>query len=151
MSEIPEDVLAYLEVVGRDTERARALHAVFSTVNGAMPAGYSLGMHFGMPGWVVPLDVFPVTYNKKPLSYVSLGATKNYNSLYLMALYGDSGADARFRAAWAATGRSLDMGKSCLRFRSLADLDLGLIADTVRSVPVNKYLATYQRIKGARS
>jgi hypothetical protein len=30
-------------------------------------------------------------------------------------------------------------------------VDLGLIADTARAVPVDKFLATYQRIKGNRS
>jgi hypothetical protein len=40
------------------------------------------------------------------------------------------------------------MGKSCLRFRTLGDVDLDLIAETVAAFPVERFLATYQRIRG---
>ncbi len=130
-------------------EQRAVLYPVIDAVRDAMPPGYVLGMHWGMPGWTIPLETFPNTYNGQPLAYVSLAAQKNYNSLYLMGLYGDPAADAAFRAEWAATGRKLNMGKSCLRFKTLADVDLGIIARTVASIPVDRYLATYQRIKPA--
>lgn len=130
-------------------EQRAVLYPVIDAVRDAMPPGYVLGMHWGMPGWTIPLETFPNTYNGQPLAYVSLAAQKNYNSLYLMGLYGDPSADAAFRAEWAATGRKLNMGKSCLRFKTLADVDLGIIARTVASIPVERYLATYQRIKPA--
>lgn len=123
------------------------LYPVIDVVRDAMPPGYVLGMNFGMPGWVIPLSTYPNTYNNKPLAYVSLAAQKNYHSLYLMALYGNPQADAAFRAEWAETGLKLDMGKSCLRFRSLADIDLHLIARCVASVSVEQYLATYESLK----
>ncbi len=81
--------------------------------------------------WVVPLDVHPDTYNKAPLSYVGLAAQKNYSSLYLMSLYaGASMGEDEFRARWSAP-RKLDMGKSCVRFRAVSDLDLDLIREVV--------------------
>ena len=123
------------------------LYPVIDAVRDAMPEGYRLGLFWGMPGWVIPLETYPNTYNGQPLAYVSLAAQKNYNSLYLMGLYGDPVADAAFRAAWAATGRTLNMGKSCLRFKTLADVDLDLIARTVASVTVEQYIAAYERIK----
>lgn len=128
---------------------ARAvLYPVIDAVRDAMPPGYELGMHFGMPGWVIPLSRYPKTYNGRPLAYVSLAAHKNYQSLYLMGLYGNPEKDAAFRAEWAATGRVLKMGKSCLRFRTLADIDLDIIARTVAGVSVEDYLAAYERVKG---
>jgi hypothetical protein len=96
---------------------------------------------------VVPLERYPNTYNQQPLAYVSLAAQKNYNSLYLMALYSFPEKDAAFRTAWAATGRTLNMGKSCVRFRTLADLDLDLIARTVASVFVEDFIANYERVR----
>jgi hypothetical protein len=42
------------------------------------------------------------------------------------------------------------MGKSCLRFRTLGDVDLGIIGRTVAAVPVERYLEEYSRIKGGR-
>lgn len=142
---IPTEVASYfagLDVATRDT-----VHPVFDVLRESVPEGYQLGMHWGMPTWVVPLETYPDTYNKQPLAFVGLAAQKNYNSLYLMFLYSDSEEDAAFRSEWARTGLTLDMGKSCLRFRSLADLDLGILARAVQSVPVEQFLSTYERIR----
>ena len=144
-TEIPADVERYFDAL--DPARRGILRPVFDVIRAAMPQGYRLEMGYGMPGWVIPLETYPNTYNGQPLSYAGLAAQKRYNSIYLMALYSDPEADAAFRAAWAATGRKLNMGKSCLRFKTLADLDLDLIAETIASVPVERFLATYERIK----
>ncbi|NEN06885.1 DUF1801 domain-containing protein [Diaminobutyricibacter tongyongensis] len=143
---VPQEVEAYFDAL--DSDRRAVVLPVFETVRAAMPDGYRLGMQWRMPGWVVPLERFPDTYNKQPLAYVSLAAQKNYNSLYLMAIYSDTEEDRRFRAAWADGGRKLDMGKSCLRFRTLSDVDLDVVAQTVAAFPVERFLAIYERIRG---
>jgi hypothetical protein len=142
---MPPEVVEYFDALAPD--RRAVLEPVFDTVAAAMPEGYRLGVQWGMPGWVIPLDTYPNTYNKQPLAYVSLAANKNYNSLYLMALYSDSADDKEFRESWARGGRRLDMGKSCLRFKTLDDVDLPLIASTVAAFPVARYLAIYERIR----
>ncbi len=146
-SAVPEDVRAYLDALPE--ERRAVIGTVFDTVRAAMPDGYELAMAWGMPTWSVPLATFPRTYNGKPLAYVSLAAQKNYNSLYLMALYSDSTEEADFAERWRESGRTLDMGKSCLRFRRLEDVDLGIVADTVAAMPVERFLETYERIRPA--
>jgi len=138
-------VLVYFEDV--EGNRGEALRAVFTTVRDAMPPGYELTEYRGSPHWVIPLSTFPNTYNKQPLAYVTLIGQKNYSSLYLMGLYSDPEKESAFRAAWEATGRKLDLGKSCLRFRTLDDVDLGLIAQTVAGTSVEHFLDTYARIK----
>ena len=123
------------------------MRAVFETVNDAMPEGYELGDFRGAPSWTIPLSTYPVTYNKQPLDYVALIAQKNYNSLYLMGLYSVPEDAAEFERAWLATGRKLNMGKSCLRFKVLADVDLDLIKSTVAATSVELYLDTYERLR----
>lgn len=146
---IPEEVSRYLAAVGG--ERGESLRAVFEAVHGAMPEGYELESFRGAPSWVVPLSTFSPTYNGDPLSYVALMAQKNYNSLYLMGLYRDGDAVREFREAWLATGLKLDMGKSCLRFRTLEDVDLGLLRDAIASFPVERLLESERRTRpGAR-
>jgi hypothetical protein len=39
------------------------------------------------------------------------------------------------------------MGKSCLRFRKLEDLNLDLIAETVAGTPVDAYIARYEQAR----
>jgi len=139
-ADVPADVRAYLDTA--EGERGEALRMVFDTVQAAMPAGYELELAWGMPTWVVPLATLPDTYNGKALVYVSLAAQKRYNALYLMTV---AGADEDgFRERWEATGRTLDMGKSCLRFRSLDDVDLGILHDTVSAVAVEEYVEKYR-------
>ncbi len=144
-TDVPTEVASYF--AGLDPAKRDSIYPVFEVLMESVPEGYQLGMHWGMPTWVVPIETFPDTYNKQPLAFVGLAAQKNYNSLYLMYLYSDSDDDAAFRSEWATTGLKLDMGKSCLRFRSPADLDLGIIARTVKAVPVEHFLSTYERIQ----
>ena len=142
---VPADVAEYLASL--EGERGDAVRAVFETVHRAMPEGYELGSFRGAPLWTIPLSTYPTTYNKQPLSNVSIIAQKNYNSLYLMGLYTDSVELQEFVDAWKATGLKLNMGKSCVRFKTVADVDLDIIAKTVASTSVESYIETYERLR----
>ncbi len=132
---------------GLEPERREVVQAVHDVVSAAIPAGYHEAVAWGMITWWVPLERYPDTYNGQPLGYVALAAQKRHYALYLMGLYSDTEQDRDFRARWQATGRSLDMGKSCLRFKRLDDLDLDLVAEVVASMPVDEFLATYERVR----
>ena len=54
-----------------------------------------------------------------------------------------------FRRRFVATGRKLDMGKSCVRFRRLDDLPLDLIAETVAATPVDDYIDLAESARGS--
>jgi hypothetical protein len=87
--------------------------------------------------------VYPAGYHcdpKQPLPFAGLASQKNYMSLYLMCTYGDSELSRWFREAWAKTGKKLDMGKSCVRFKKLDDLALDVIAEAIRRVPAKMYI-----------
>ncbi|MCU0265999.1 MAG: DUF1801 domain-containing protein [Actinomycetia bacterium] len=135
----PEEYLAELA-----PERRAVVAAVRDVVRRSLPDGYEEGMGWGMITWSVPLSRYPHTYNGQPLAYVSLAAQQRHYSLYLMGVYADSEAERDFRHRWEATGRRLDMGKSCLRFRRLADLDLDLLGELVASTPVDAFVARYE-------
>ena len=128
-------------------ERREVVRAVRDVVAAAMPEGYAEGVAFGMITWSIPLERYPNTYNGQPLGYVALAAQKRHYALYLMGLYADSDEAAQFRRRWEAGGRRLDMGKSCLRFRGLDDLDLDLVAEVVAGTSVLAYLERYERAR----
>jgi len=137
-----EGYLADLEPERRDIVRA-----VYDIVHAAMPVGYDEGVAWGMITWSVPLERFPETYNGQPLAYLSLAAQKRHYALYLMGPYIDGDREQDFRERWQAGGRTLDMGKSCLRFKRIEDLDLELVSEVVASMPVEDFLATYARVR----
>jgi hypothetical protein len=132
-------VADYIESVPEP--RRTAIEAVRDVILANLPDGYAEGIQYGMIGYFVPLERFPATYNGQPLAYIGLANQKNYMSLYLMGVYGDAESD--FRERFAATGKKLDMGKSCLRFRTLDDLPLDVIADEVGRVPVERFIEQY--------
>jgi hypothetical protein len=144
----PATVSEYLDRL--PPERREVVRAVHDVVAAAMPDGYSEGVAFGMITWCIPLERYPETYNGQPLGYVALAAQKRHYALYLMGLYSDSDEAASFRERWEASGRRLDMGKSCLRFRRLEDLHLDLLAEVVAGTSVPDYVERYERARGIR-
>jgi hypothetical protein len=140
-----EQYLAELE-----DERRAQIEPVHRVVHDAMPAGYEESVAWGMLSWSVPLETYPDTYNGQPLSYVCLAAQKRHNALYLMGLYSGSEQAAEFRRAWTEDGRRLDMGKSCLRYRTVEDLRLDLVRETVASIPPEKLIALHERARASR-
>lgn len=136
------DYLAALDP-GRRSEVA----AVRDLVNARLPSGYVEVMDHGMIGWVIPLADYPDTYNKQPLVYAALAAQKNACSLYLNCVYTSAERSERLRAAWAAAGKKLDMGKSCIRFKRAADLALDVVGDEIAATTPAGFIALYERIK----
>jgi hypothetical protein len=140
-------VEAYLDSL--PPERQHVLAAVRAVILANLPAGYQEGMQYGMIGYFVPLERYPITYNKQPLSYAALAAQKNYLSLYLNCVYGSAELRAQFEAAYRQSGKRLDMGKSCVRFKRLDDLPLDLVGRTIAATPVDQYIAHYEQFRAA--
>lgn len=65
-------------------------------------------------------------------------------AIYLMCL-SDEAADAAFRKAWMATGKKLDMGKCCIRFKKLEDLALELIGKKIQSMTAREFVRFYEQ------
>ena len=105
-------------------------------------------MAFGMIAWYVPLDRFPNTYNGQPLGLVALASQKSYLSLYLNSVYGDPETETWFRERYAASGKTLDMGKSCVRFKRVEDLPLDVIGETIARADLDAFLARYAAARG---
>jgi hypothetical protein len=100
-------------------------------------------MRWGMITYEIPLERYPITYNGQPLQFAALAAQKNYNTLYLTNVAYTGGEEA-FRKRYAAAGKKLDFGKSCLRYHSADEVALDVIAETIASSPVDDYLAGYR-------
>jgi Domain of unknown function (DU1801) len=124
-------------------ERRKDLELVRQVILKNLDKDYEEGIQYGMIGYYVPHRVYPAGYHcdpKQPLPFASLASQKNYMSLYLMCVYGESDLTRWFQEAWARTGKKLDMGKACLRFKNPKDLALDVIAEAIRRVPAKKYV-----------
>lgn len=127
-------------------DRREALQAVREAILGNLPKGYAEGMQYGMIGYFVPHDIYPAGYHcdpTQPVPFASLASQKHHMAIYLFCLYTDDTALRQFTDAWKATGKKLDMGKSCVRFKKLDDVPLDVIGRAIR-VPVKTFLAHYE-------
>src|SRR5437764_13790558 len=141
-------VAQYLAALPAD--RRAALSAVRKAINENLPAGYEEGMQFGMIGWYVPLSVYPAGYGenpKVPLSFVALASQKSGMVLHFLCFYGHPTLSAWFTSEYKKSGKKLDMGKGCVRFKSLEDLALDVVGRTVARVSAEEHMANYQAAK----
>ncbi len=139
---------AYLAELPAD--RREAILTVRDCVLKNLDSKYEEGMSYGMIGYYVPHSVYPAGYHcdpRQPLPFANLASQKNYMSLYLMSIYDEASAES-FRAAWAKTGKKLDMGKCCIRFKRLEDLALDVIGAAIKSMPVDKFVRQYEALLG---
>ena len=109
-----------------------------------LPEGYVETMRWGMITYEVPLDIYPETYNGQPLMFLSLAAQKRHLALYLTNVAFVPGGEERFKARYLETGKKLDMGRSCLRVKSADDLASELVAETIRSTPLDEFIEGYE-------
>jgi hypothetical protein len=125
-------------------ERRIVVAAVREVIRENIPAGYREGVNWGAITWEVPLSRYPDTYNGQPLCYVALAAQKNHFAIYMMGVYQDPAQAQWLKDEFQKAGKKLDMGKSCVRFRKLDDLPLGVIGKVVASVKLKDYLVRYE-------
>jgi hypothetical protein len=125
-------------------ERRPSIEAVRAVILEHLPRGYEEVMQHGMISYVVPLSRYPDTYNKQPLAMASLANQKRYMALYLMGVYADDG-ESWFQQHWRATGKKLDMGKSCVRFKRLDDVALDVVGAAIARTSVDEFIEQYER------
>lgn len=132
-------------------DRRAAMARVREAIRSRLPDGYEEAMNWGMITWQVPLSVYPDTYNGQPLMYAALASQKNHMAVYLTAVYADEALRRDFEAAWRASGKRMDMGRSCVRFRRLDDLPLEVVADSIAAVPLARFVDQVGRAHSARA
>jgi len=154
MQSSAKTVSAYLASLPAD--RRAAVSAVRDVIRANLDGDYEEGMQFGMISYYVPHRIFPAGYHvdpTKPLSFASLASQKGHMSLYLMGVYcgctegpGGQTPEAKwFKQAWAKTGKKLDMGKACVRFKRLDQVPLEVVGEAIRRVPAKLYVERYRQ------
>ena len=132
-------------------DRRAALETVRQTILQNLPAGFEEAMNWGMITYQVPLATYSNTYNGQPLMYAALASQKNHMAVYLTGIYMDEDAKQAFEAAYRATGKRYDVGKSCVRFKSLDDLPLGLIGASIAAMDAGTFVARMEAVRSRRS
>ncbi len=134
LAELPED-------------RRKALAKVRAVIRKNLPKGVVETMNWGMITYEVPLKRFPKTYNGKPLMYAALASQKNHMAVYLTTVYADEGDKEWFVSEYKKTGKKLDMGKSCVRFKTIDQLPVELIGQVIGGTTLDEFLSYYESVQ----
>jgi len=121
-------------------DRRTAIEAVRKTVRAHLPRGYEEVFGSSMIFWQVPMSVYPDTYNGLPLMYAALASRKTYMTLYLVSAYASPRVAAELKRGFEKSGKKLDLGKSCVRFKNLDDLALDAIGTAVAAFSVSEFV-----------
>lgn len=139
-------VAAYLKEIPED--RREAVQAVRKVILANLDKGFEEGMSYGGICYCVPHSIYPAGYHcdpKQALPYAGIGSQKNHIGIYLFCLYNDVGDLATFQREWRATGKKLDMGKACIRFRKIEDVPLEVVGRAIKRATLKGFLAHYEK------
>ncbi len=135
----------YLDDLSPD--RLEAIETVRDVILDNLPEGFEEAINWGMITYQVPLSRYPDTYNKQPLMLAAIASQKNHMAVYLTGVYADDESRDRFLTSYKETGKRLDMGKSCVRFRKLDDLPVELIGEAVAEFSVDEFIELSERTR----
>ena len=130
-----------------ESEKAYVIRAVRKIILSNLPKGINETMDWGMINYEIPLETYPVTYNKKPLSVMSLAAQKHHYSLYLHGVYCDEKLHESFAKEAEKEIGKLNMGKSCLRFKDLSNFPKSSVEKVISKVTPEMYIKCYEKYK----
>lgn len=113
-----------------------------------LPKGFEEQMSYGMIGYVVPHSIYPDGYHcdpKLPLPFICLASQKNFIAVYHSGIYADEKLLKWFEAEYPKhCKKKLDMGKSCIRFKYMDDIPVGLIGELSSKMTVDDWINMYE-------
>jgi uncharacterized protein YdhG (YjbR/CyaY superfamily) len=147
MPDKPTTVTKYLASIPVD--RRKTIKALRETIKKNLDPKLKEGIQYNAIGYFLPHSVYPDGYHcdpKEPLPFVGLASQKNHIGIYLFCLYTDESQVEQFQKEWKATGKRLDMGKSCVRIRTLDDVPLDVLGRAIKRITAAKFVKSYEAI-----
>jgi uncharacterized protein YdhG (YjbR/CyaY superfamily) len=137
-------------IAGLPEDRREQISVVRRAILDNLPEGIEETMNWGMISYEVPLEDYPDTYNGQPLMYAALASQKNHMAVYLTGIYSDEKLRDDFIESYKQSGKKLDMGKSCVRFKQIDDLPVFLIGKAIGAVAKDEFIAHYEATRGRK-
>lgn len=131
-------------------ERQKAISELRKVIKKNLPKGFQECMNYGMIGYVVPHSKYPAGYHcdpKLPLPFMNVASQKNDITVYHMGIYGDPKLEKWFVDAYIkATGKKVNKGKSCLRWKKPEDIPYKLIGELASKITPDEWIAHYESV-----
>ena len=116
-----KSVREYLKELPSD--RRKDVEHLLKLARASLKPGFKEEMAWGMICFSVPLEISGPTYNDKPLVYLGIASQVRHISVYASGLYASKKITEQFNRRWLKSGKRLDMGKGCIRFKNADSVD----------------------------
>jgi hypothetical protein len=141
-----ENPEAYLNELPED--RKAPMITLRDTIKANLDSDFEEVMNYGMLGYVVPHTIYSQGYHctpKLPLPFMNLASQKNFIAVYHSGMYAKKEILDWFVAEYPKhCKRKLDMGKSCVRFKTMSDIPYDLIGQLAAKMNVKEWIALYE-------
>ncbi len=128
----------YLNHLSED--RKIAISSLRKVILDNLPKGYEETVEYGVISFIVPLEKFSI--KDQPLAYISIASQKNYMALYLNCY---EPIPEWFIKEYKDSGKTINIGKSCIRFKKLENLPLDIIPKLVTQYTVKEFIEMYKK------
>ncbi len=138
-------VAEYLAALPED--RRRVIKALRTVIRKNIDKPFKESIEGGALAYTLPHSVYPDGYHcnpEQPLPFAGVASQKNHIGLYLFCIYCGADGPELFRKQWLASGKKLDMGKSCVRVRKLEDIPLDVVGRAIKRITAKKFVAAYE-------
>lgn len=129
-------------------DRLEPFNKLHQVIVANLPKGFEPGISYGGLGYVVPHTLYPAGYHCKPiepLPFAGIASQKNFISFYHMGIYSDPKLFDWFVAEYPKHSKQkLDMGKSCVRFKKLAEIPYKLIGELMTKMSMEEWVNIYE-------
>ena len=129
-------------------ERAEPFNKLHHIIISNIPAGFEAAISYGGLGYVVPHSLYPAGYHCKPaepLPFAGLASQKNSINFYHMGIYSDPKLLEWFVNEYPKhSNQTLDMGKSCIRFKKLDEIPFQLIGELMKKMSAEQWIEIYE-------
>ncbi len=136
-------------IASLSADKQQPMQNLYDLLSAHLPAGFSISCDGKMIHATVPHNIFPAGYHcnpKQPLPFISIAAQKNFIAIYHMGLYAMPNELNWFTQEWPKHVKTkLDMGKSCIRIKNLADIPYKLLAELLKRISVQTWINVYQQ------
>lgn len=141
-----KDVEDYIRQLPED--RKEAIEKLRKTIKDNISDKFEETIVYGMIGYVIPHSIYPAGYHvdpKIPLGFINLASQKNNISLYHSGVYVFPEVLKWFEEEYPKHMKTtLDMGKTCIRFRNMKTIPYDLIGELCRKISMEEFIAKYE-------
>ncbi|MGL4632039.1 MAG: DUF1801 domain-containing protein [Leadbetterella sp.] len=139
------EINSYIQL--HEISKQEILQKMLELASKSLPEGFELVIQYKMPTFVVPHSIFPQGYHCKPsdpLPFLSFAVQKSHFAVYHMGIYVMPDLLSWFESEYQKRNiKTLDMGKSCIRFAYTQDIPFDLMAELFSKTTVDQWIQVY--------